>query len=190
VSKKNKKNVLVLHSGGIDSTACIKYYIDRGFEIKTLFIDFGQLAAKKEILAVKRISKYYNISYSILKIKGYKKFNKGLIHGRNAFFLFCAVMKRNYDHGIICIGIHGGTNYYDCSESFFKEISLLIDQSTNGKVLLDAPFLKWDKAEIWEFCKMNKIPIKLTYSCEMGLSRPCGKCQTCKDLKKLYARKN
>jgi 7-cyano-7-deazaguanine synthase len=190
VNRRTNKNVLVLHSGGIDSTACIKYYINKGFNVKGLFIDFGQLSAKKEIIAVRKISKHYQVSYSVLKIKGFGIFKKGLIQGRNSFLLFCAVMKMNYKHGIISIGIHGGTNYYDCSESFFKTISLLIDQCTNGEVLLDAPFLKWDKAEIWEFCKLNKVPIKLTYSCEMGFNRPCGKCQTCKDLKKLYARKN
>ena len=97
-------------------------------------------------------------------------------------------MKRNF--GIISIGIHRGTNYYDCSEPFFKDVSFLIDQSTNGKVLLDAPFLKWNKAEIWEFCKLSNVPIGKAYSCESGSEKPCGKCQTCKDLKKLYARKN
>jgi len=35
------RKVLVLASGGIDSTACLFYYKELGHEIEALFVDYG-----------------------------------------------------------------------------------------------------------------------------------------------------
>lgn len=43
-----------------------------------------------------------------------------------------------------------------------------------------------NKIEVWEYAKSKRVPINLTYSCELGLKQPCGKCPSCKDLIILY----
>ena len=61
------KNVLVLLSGGIDST-CIHYYQNLGYNVKGLFIDYGQPAANQENI-IKKISDILKIDFLQFKSK-------------------------------------------------------------------------------------------------------------------------
>ncbi|HDZ40861.1 MAG TPA: hypothetical protein ENH59_04180, partial [Bacteroidetes bacterium] len=77
------KNVLVLFSGGIDSTSCIHYYQKLDYNVIGLFIDYGQPAANQERIAVEKISDILGID--IIKIKSKIALNNkgGFIQGRN-----------------------------------------------------------------------------------------------------------
>jgi len=180
------KDVLVLLSGGIDSTACVAYYIERGFNIQALFVDYGQLSAERELLAVERIRDSYGIPVTIVKCVGSKKHSAGFIQGRNAFLLHTALMNLNQS-GIIAIGIHSGTTYLDCSSQFIKIMQASFDIYTDGRIMIDAPFIEWSKQDIWDYCKGQKVPVELTYSCENGVKQPCARCPSCQDLEALYA---
>jgi len=185
-----KNYVLIIASGGIDSTACINYYKKIGFEIELIFFDYGQIARKKEIKAITAISNYYNSKLNIIQIKSKNTFQDGLIIGRNASFYFLALMNFNKKNGIIASGIHYGTGYYDCSDFFLNQIQIITDQYSHGAIKMEAPFLNFTKPDIIEYCKIENIPLHLTYSCERGRKQPCGKCATCKDLIAIYDRKN
>lgn len=187
---KQKKSVFILASGGLDSTASINYYIDAGFKVETLFIDFGQLASQKELIALRKISKHYKIENSVLRVRGFKPFRHGLIQGRNLFLISSSLMFLRNEYGIIALGIHAGTNYIDCSGEFVEQVNHLLDMYTGGKLVLGTPFINFTKAEIFEYCKIKEVPMSLTYSCELGLKQPCNKCSSCKDLIKLYASQN
>lgn len=185
-----KTHVLVLSSGGIDSTGTIKFYQNLDCNVESLFVDFGQMATKKEFTASQKIAQYYNIHYEkISVIFPRKMFGDGLITGRNLFLLSTALMSFKYASGIIAIGIHTGTNYYDCSKAFIEKANTLIKKYTDNNISLGSPFLTFNKLEIFNFCKKNKVPLELTYSCELGLEQPCGQCVTCSDLKRLYETK-
>ena len=66
----------------------------------------------------------------------------------------------------------------------------IFDIYKNGLIKIDAPFLTFYKSQIYDYCIKEKVPLNLTYSCELGLKQPCGKCLSCKDLEKISARKN
>ena len=59
-----------------------------------------------------------------------------------------------------------------------------------GKITLSAPFVDWTKKQIFDYCRLEKIPLELTYSCELGKNQPCGECSSCKELTALYETKN
>ncbi|MHA1690493.1 MAG: 7-cyano-7-deazaguanine synthase [Candidatus Heimdallarchaeaceae archaeon] len=179
--KKGNKYVLILLSGGIDSAACVHYFLDEKYEIDSIFIDYGQKAREKELLSAKKIANYYDIRFNRIVVRNSEVFSSGELLGRNAFLVFTAVMYKKPSSGIISLGIHSKVPYYDCSEDFVKNINNILDGYTNGRVLLYAPFLKWDKYMIYQYCKNNKVPVHLTYSCENGTSPPCGKCLSCMD---------
>ena len=84
-------------------------------------------------------------------------------------------------NGIISLGIHSDVPYYDCSPIFVKDMNKIIEGYTDGRVRLDAPFIKWEKRMIYEYCKNEDIPVNFTYSCENGGKIPCGKCLSCLD---------
>lgn len=182
-----KKYVLVLHSGGIDSTATIHFYKDLGFLVESIFVNFEQKSVKYEKRAVEKICDHYRINFQVIKIAGKKKFKAGNIRGRNLALLSAALMHSNFKSGVIAIGIHAGTDYVDCGEEFLRNVNKIFTQYTGGQVIAGAPFIKMSKIEIFQYCQLKRIPLNLTYSCENGVYPRCGKCKSCKELKKLYA---
>jgi len=184
---KKQKTVLVLLSGGIDSTACLNYYLKEKFDVIAVFIDYGQKAKTNELKSAKKIAEYYKVRLEEITLQTKKIFSIGEIIGRNAFLIISAIMYAPEFKGLISLGIHSGTIYYDCSESFVKSMNEILIGYTNGQVELDTPLLKWDKYMIYQYCKDNKIPIHLTYSCENGGEPTCGSCLSCLDRRILDA---
>lgn len=176
-----KTSVIVLLSGGIDSSACVQYYLKNSFSTSAVFIDYEQLPVKMEESSAKKICSYYNIHLSIIRVNGPEYCKKVEIKGRNAIFVLLALMFYPKHVGIISLGIHSGTPYYDCTENFSNDIKNILNGYSNGKIRFDAPFLKWNKKMIYDYCKLQKIPVELTYSCEIGINGPCGECPSCKD---------
>ena len=174
-------SVIVLLSGGIDSTACVQYYLKNGFSTSAIFIDYEQLPVKMEESSAKKICSYYNINLNTIRVNGPEYCKKVEIKGRNAIFVLLALMFYPKHVGIISLGIHSGTPYYDCTENFSNDIKNILNGYSNGKIRFDAPFLKWNKKMIYDYCKLQKIPVELTYSCEIGINGPCGECPSCKD---------
>jgi 7-cyano-7-deazaguanine synthase len=177
----------VLLSGGIDSTTCLAYYCHEGFRVDALFVDYGQVAAKRELRAAKSVCRRFRVPLRAVKLAGAVGKRVGLIVGRNAFLLFTAALERRGGVGLIAIGIHSGTRYRDCSPLFVREMQRVLDVCTGGAVQIAAPFLKWEKADIWTFARGMRVPLSLTYSCERGLAQPCGSCDSCSDLEVLRA---
>jgi 7-cyano-7-deazaguanine synthase len=156
-----------------------------GFKIKGLFIDYGQLARSPENNAATAIAKYYDIKLDQITVDSKTYFGAGEIKGRNALFIILALTANPQFQGIISMGIHSGSPYYDCSGSFIKSIGKILDGYSEGEIRIDAPFLTWDKQLIYRYCLENKVPINLTYSCQAGTVPPCGDCDSCKDIRVL-----
>lgn len=180
--------VLVLLSGGIDSTACVNFYVEFGRPPCGVFVDYGQPAARDEILAAKAVAKYYAIPLLCLKWKGWTRKAAGLIPARNAFLVSVALMERPRAVSVISIGIHRGSSYEDCSPLFLSEMQHTVDLYERGRVRLAAPFIDFSKQEIYSYCLSKHVPIEVTYSCEAGGDMPCGECLSCKDREALGAR--
>ncbi|MBI5692024.1 MAG: 7-cyano-7-deazaguanine synthase [Verrucomicrobia bacterium] len=178
--------VLVLHSGGIDSTACLAYHLNRGAQVRALFIDFGQLAARQEAKASRRVCRHYNVPLDTLRYSNHEtKFKDGLILGRNAFFLFAALTYLPSRSGLICYGAHAGTGYYDCSPQFVRSTRRIIQAYSQGAVDLSVPFLKFSKRQVVEYGRAAGAPLAATYSCERGGAKPCRHCATCRALQQI-----
>ena len=184
----SSSKVTVLLSGGIDSTACLAYYLDEGFHVDGLFIDYGQKGAKNEVRAAKSVCRHFRVPLSVVRLTRATRKGAGLIVGRNAFLLLTAVLEFQAKAGVIAIGIHSGTRYRDCSPFFIRSIQGVFDACTGGALQIGVPFLKWKKQDIWAFAKKKDVPLSLTYSCERGVAQPCGSCDSCLDLEKLHAR--
>jgi len=180
-----KTPVVILLSGGIDSAACLDYYIKQKCDVSSFFVDYGQKAKEQESLSVKKITDYYNVHLKKLEIISTCHFSEGEIMGRNAFLLTTALMYGQIRCGVIAIGIHSGTPYYDCSEPFMSQINGLAQNYSSGRIKFEAPFLRWDKRMIVQYCRENDVPIHLTYSCEAGSTPPCSKCLSCRDRRAL-----
>lgn len=175
----SKNTVSLLLSGGIDSTAALSYYIEKGYEVKTYFIHYGHVANDVEYRHAQIVSQHFETTLNLLKFTGVTYPQRWEITGRNAFLILSVLMANQSYSGIISAGIHKGSNYYDCNEEFVLAMKNLINGYTGGTVQLDFPLIKMTKAEIITYCKLHNIRIEDTYSCQTGSNEPCGKCPSC-----------
>ena len=155
---------LILTSGGIDSTACIKYYQDLGFNVDGFFVNYGQKAHLKEYEAVKKISAFYEIAYTTLTLQDTLDISSGEILGRNGFLIMAALLANPNFSGLLVLGIHSGVSYYDCSKEFIKKMNSIMMEYSNGQIKIDTPFIDWDKKMIVSYCRDTGVPLHLTYS--------------------------
>lgn len=174
-------NATVLMSGGIDSAACAHLLASQGNTINAVFINHGQAAAATEERAVREISSRMGANLSCYSVLGSEPFAAGELIGRNAFLVFTALFLTRARPGVLAMGIHGGTPYWDCSETFARAVESLVAEHTNGKVAFVTPFLTWTKSEVYEYFLTTGIDVSLTYSCETGTIPVCGRCASCRD---------
>jgi 7-cyano-7-deazaguanine synthase len=179
---------LVLLSGGIDSAACVAFYRQLGHSVSGLFVDYGQPVSAREEKSAFDIAAHYEIPLKKIHCAGPATNYAGEISGRNALLVFAAMLFQPIQKGIVALGIHRGTTYYDCSESFATDLNRIINGYSNGRVALGTPFLKWDKQLIYKFTADTNVPVNLTWSCEIGPKMPCGRCLSCGDRKELHVR--
>lgn len=163
--------------------ACVYFYKNQGYEIECVFCDYGQPAAKYELMSATRIAKYYGVSLYQITVTESKGNYREEICARNAMLAIQAFFYTGYGAYKIITGIHDGTDYADCTKIFVDAINRVLDCYANGKVILEAPFIDMCKADIINYCEKESLPISMTYSCEEGCSPPCGKCPSCLDRK-------
>lgn len=175
----------VLFSGGIDSTACIKFYLDLGYEVEAIFCDYNQPANNQEEKTSREIADFYEVPYRVIKTIGIAIPAEGEIIGRNAMLIIHALLSIGKGVGKIIIGTHADSLYTDCSDIFLNKMTSILDLYTGGTVVVEAPFQNWNREEIIEYCLQKDVPIKRTYSCERGSFPPCGECGSCVDRKEL-----
>ena len=177
----------LLLSGGIDSAACLAFYLELAFQVECFHVDFGQPASTQERGAAERVARHYKVPLTILHWSGTTEFATGEIVGRNAFLLLGALTEIGRKTGTLATGIHAGTTYFDCSPAFLSSLQSLFDGYCDGRILLAAPFISWSKQQIFAYCESKGVPVNLTYSCETGATVVCGDCPSCRDRKALDA---
>ena len=171
----------VLMGGGIDSAACAHLLQARGHAVGGVFINYGQAAAAHERRAVEALTNRLQVPLAVHGVTNTAGFSSGELIGRNGFLIFAAVFLSRCHAGLLAIGVHAGTPYYDCSPSFIDAMSRLVAEHTDGTVSLVAPFLHWNKAEVFDYFATSGLPLEATYSCEVGGEHPCGLCASCRD---------
>ena len=207
MSKLTNKKAVVLFSGGLDSTVCLYWAINKGYNCEILSFDYGQ-KHKREILSVKKIAKKLNLKPNIIKlnlpwlkvsslvdkckklpISARAEIGKKLsipstyVPARNLMFASIAV---SFAESIGAEAIVLGPNvldysgYPDCRPKFYEQLSKAVAQGCERKVKILTPIIKLSKREIVKLGKKLKAPVEDTWSCYAGGIKPCGKCDSCK----------
>lgn len=74
-----------------------------------------------------------------------------------------------------------GSAYPDCSAQFVSAMQQAIREGTGGQLILEAPFVSVNKAEVVKAGLALGVPYELTWSCYEGKDKPCLHCGTCID---------
>ncbi len=186
-----KAIVTVLASGGMDSTACLGYYLAENYAVRALWIDYGQPAALAEEAAVERVTDHYDVSLQKVRVTGinWPKLGDELFEfrGRNLTLASLALNSTPVEPGLIALGTHQGTPFADCSDAFAQQLNSLLKLLSDGRLRLDCPFLQWSKLDVANYAISKAVPIDLTYSCEKGLFPPCKECMKCRDIQAIFS---
>ncbi len=176
-----RRRALVLLSGGIDSAACTQFLLEQDYVVGALFADYGQPAAEQERNSASLVASHFGIPLSWCTVAPRRTFGAGEIPGRNAWLVLTAYMLGEVAGGVIALGVHAGSPYYDCTEAFLFSLNRLLGEHSDGRVCCYAPFVSWPKALVYRYFKERNLPLALTYSCEAGTVPPCGICRSCLD---------
>ena len=176
-----RRKALVLTSGGVDSFAAAHYMQSMQREVTCCFVDYSQPAAQLEYQSAQKIAEHLKNEIVVLKFDGASIPSDGEICSRNLFLLSAASLYANKRFSEIVIGVHSGTQYFDCSSDFVISANKVIQQGSGNTQRIVAPFLDWSKADLFSYCNKAQLPLELTYSCERGAKLPCGECLSCLD---------
>lgn len=183
--------VVVLLSGGIDSTTLMGWLRATDVQCQPLFVDYGQAAAVQERDAAKQFCASFGVELKTLKVRDMGRLTSNaltspnlspnpLFPHRNLFLLVVAgVVAHEGGYLGIAMGIHETPRYPDCSAAFVKGAQDTLSLSIGQDVTIVAPFLKLSKGQIVGVAKRLGISLGDTYSCLRGEERHCGRCESC-----------
>jgi 7-cyano-7-deazaguanine synthase len=195
--------VLVLHSGGMDSTTCLYRAHRNGAEVFSLGINYGQRLAV-ELLFAQRQCEAFGIPREVLNVEWRKtvrdiplnrsveemraSVSPAFLPGRNVLLLSIASA-----HGT-AIGadeVHIGLNavefsgYPDCTPEFLDAFIKMMAVANPGGSRIVAPLMHLSKPEIAEMAQGLGISRHDTWSCyrpqlRAGAVVPCDECDACR----------
>ena len=207
MSSNNKKECLVLLSGGLDSATVLNIALQE-FEVIAISFDYGQ-RHKFEISAANQIAKEAKIPFKLIKIDLGQFGNSALTDNievpknqeigkeipityvpvRNTIFLSYALAFAEVNNIFdIFIGVNAldYSGYPDCRPEFIEAFEKMANEATKfsqgeQKIKIHTPLINLTKAEIIiEGSKLN-VNYAITHSCydpsPDGLS--CGACDAC-----------
>jgi 7-cyano-7-deazaguanine synthase len=70
-------------------------------------------------------------------------------------------------------------SYPDCRPSYVEAMKKVFEESSEGRVTLEAPFAKMKKEDILKEGLRLGVPYELTYTCYRGGLPSCGLCDAC-----------
>ncbi len=204
---KTKEKIIVLMSGGMDSTVCAAIAHSEFYDIHALHINYGQKTETREEQSFNEICSYYSIDNRLHVDIGYlkhiggsslldnsieiskadllsKEIPNSYVPFRNANMLCIAV---SWAEAIKATKIYIGavqedsSGYPDCRKDFFDAFQLMINQGTkpDTHIQIITPLLNMSKKEIIHTGNNLNAPLHLTWSCYGSEDKACGICDSC-----------
>ncbi|QRM90327.1 7-cyano-7-deazaguanine synthase [Lacinutrix sp. WUR7] len=195
------KKVILLASGGLDSTTMAYWLLDKGIDFIPLFIKYGQHCVDTELETLKSVLPKTHIDrIEIIDISSVYKYSKSkfineanlweeeitaddlYIPYRNILILtlaasFAQSLKINEVYSAFINSNHA--KEIDCSKEFFSRMEMMLGEY--GAIKIKMPFLEMTKFEVAQIGIKVKAPIGKTFSCQASSDIPCGACPNCVD---------
>lgn len=202
------KPILVVFSGGQDSTTCLMQAIaERGADkVHTLTFAYGQRHALEVQLAETIAAELGVASHKTLAIDWYRDITSNalmdtttpiakeegattpntFVEGRNALFLLAAaIYAKSKDILDLMIGVSEAdfSGYPDCREVFIRSMNTTLNLAMDCKFTIHAPLQHMTKAEEWALAdRLRCLDFirERTLTCYEGIPGDgCGKCPAC-----------
>jgi 7-cyano-7-deazaguanine synthase len=195
--------VLVVLSGGLDSTTLAYHLEAQGWRISAVSFDYGQKHGWRELQYAKEHATINGWSHNVVRMNflgdllksaltGHEDVPEGhyaeenmkatIVPNRNAIMMSVATglaVSQNIPY--IATAVHAGDHpiYPDCRGEFIAALSEAFRLGNEGFQGIMAPFVNWDKTGIAQRAVDIGVDINNTWSCYKGGQKHCGKCGTC-----------
>lgn len=188
--------VVVLLSGGIDSTVLLADRVARGDDCLAVTFDYGQIHVR-EVDAAEKIANHLQVPWRMvwLPLGGSALTGQGdipnghaetidatYVPGRNLVMIAIgASFAERFSASVVLIGanIEDAAGYPDCRPKFITAMDQAVSLATARGISVSAPYLSRTKAEIIARGRELEAPLSLTWSCYRGEPQPCGRCGAC-----------
>jgi 7-cyano-7-deazaguanine synthase len=193
--------VLLLASGGLDSTTVAYWLRERGETIVPIFFDYGQHCVEKEwdtlrdVLPKSGIESPTRVDISAI----FQGSHSRLIQEPNLwtdkvvsddlyipyrtllFFSAGAALAQTRNLTEVFSGFINSNHAkeLDCSAAFLNSLDSL--SANVGPVRFNIPFREMSKKEVAALARRLSVPIGRTFSCQVYSDVPCGACPNCVD---------
>lgn len=199
--------VLVVFSGGQDSTTCL-FWAKREFkEVYAVSYRYGQ-KHEIEVELARKIAVKAGVPFEVMDIPlvgqlGHNSLTdssmemdqevpaSGLpntfVPGRNMFFLSIAAVyarERGIRHLVTGVSQTDYSGYPDCRDAFIKSLNVTLNLAMDYQFVLHTPLMWIDKAQTWEMADQLGVLDLVrneTLTCYNGIQGDgCGHCPSCK----------
>jgi len=204
--------IVVVFSGGMDSTVLLHHLLHEGHEVKALSVNYGQRHGR-ELDAARGLCKLLSIEHREVDLSSIAPLLSAsaltnttstipeghyqddsmritVVPNRNMILLSVAASWAiNEKFDAIAYGAHHGDHaiYPDCREEFVTPLAEAIRRADWHEVSLLRPFIGWTKTDICRRGAELNVPFELTWSCYNGGELHCGRCGTCTERREAFA---
>ncbi len=202
----NHDSVLVVFSGGQDSTTCL-YWAKRKFKkVVALSFFYGQ-KHKLEIELAEKIARQAEVEFHVMdvsfignlghnaltdtsmlmdEVKPKESVPNTFVPGRNLFFLSIAAVfarERGINHLVTGVSQTDFSGYPDCRDAFIKSLNVTLNLAMDTEFVIHTPLMWIDKMETWALAdQLGVLDIirNETLTCYNGIPGDgCGHCPAC-----------
>jgi 7-cyano-7-deazaguanine synthase len=208
---KTRKKIVVLLSGGLDSTTLLWYGLNRGWEVRAVAVNYGQRHSVELLMATYQ-AKTAGVPLWVVDLAGLSKglpgssqtdlsvpvpeghyteetMKKTVVPNRNMILLSIAV-GHAIGHGFdgVAYAAHAGDHaiYPDCRPEFTRRLGRAIAIADWRKIRLFRPFVCKTKADIVRIGHALGVDYAYTWSCYQGGKVHCGNCGTCVERREAF----
>jgi 7-cyano-7-deazaguanine synthase len=202
--------IVLIHSGGLDSTVLLYHLRDRGDEVRGLSVDYGQ-RHRRELDAAAGICRDLGVEQETADLRAIRPLLAGSAltgdidvpegHYADASMKLTVVPNRNMI--LLSLGIaravslrcetvayaaHAGDHpiYPDCRPEFVESMRQAAALCDWHPVRIETPFIDTTKADIVRRGAELGVPFERTWSCYRGGDRHCGRCGTCVERREAF----
>jgi len=203
--------VVVVYSGGLDSTVLLYHLLAEGHEVRAVSVHYGQRHAR-ELAAAAEIAAGRSVAHQVLDLAALG----ALFPGRALTSAAAEVPQREYSPESLAVttvpnrnmillaaalswaahlrfdaaayAAHAGMpiTYPDCRPEFARAMAAAARVCDWRPLEVLAPFVSWTKADVVRRGAALGAPLGRTWSCYVGGDKHCGRCGTCLDRRQAF----
>ena len=202
----NNDKVLVIFSGGQDSTTCLFWAKKHFKEVYALSFLYGQ-KHEKEVELARAIAAKADVHFHVMDATFIGKLGRNaltdttipmdeekpdgtfpntFVPGRNLFFLsIAAVYAREHgiNHLVTGVSQTDFSGYPDCRDSFIRSLNVTLNLAMDEQFVIHTPLMWLDKSETWALADelgVLELVRHDTLTCYNGIQGDgCGHCPAC-----------